>query len=161
MDIQLPQILFQIINFSVVAGALGYFLYKPIQKILDERANRIEEAQLAAQKSLAESAKLDELKKSTKQQAEKEVNKMLEAASQAAKEKKAQLLAQAKEEALKEVERLRQAWVEEKRQAMASMKREFAEAVIATSQKVVGQSFDAKAHTKLIDQEMEAILKQI
>jgi len=38
MDIQLPQIIFQIVNFGVVVGALTYLLYKPVKKMLDERS---------------------------------------------------------------------------------------------------------------------------
>ena len=41
MDIQLPQIIFQLVNFGVVFGAIVYLLYKPTQKILDERAKRV------------------------------------------------------------------------------------------------------------------------
>ena len=41
MDIQLPQIIYQLVNFGVVFGAVTYLLYKPVQKILDERSKRI------------------------------------------------------------------------------------------------------------------------
>jgi len=161
MDIQLPQIIFQIVNFSVVLGALSYFLYKPIQKILDERARRVEEGQQAAQKSLTEIQQFEETKKTIKQKAEKEAVKLLEEAVTAAKERKAQLVIQAKQEATVEVERLRQAWNEEKRTSLQSMKQEFSEAVIATAEKVVGKTLDAKSHTKLIDDELSSLLKSI
>jgi F-type H+-transporting ATPase subunit b len=161
MDIQLPQIIFQIINFSVVLGALTYLLYKPVLKVLDERAKRVAESQEAAQKAIAEGEKLEELKKSTKQKAEKDAAKFLEDASVSAKERKSQLLAQAKEEALQEVERLRQAWNDEKRASVQAMKTEFSQAVIATAQKVIGASVDAKAQSKLIDQEFNNLLKTL
>ncbi len=161
MDIQFPQILFQIINFSVVLGALVYFLYKPVQKILDERAKLVEEGQLAAQKAIAESEKFEDTKKGIKQKAEKEAAKLLEEATQSAKERREQLLAKAKEEALQEVERLRQAWNEEKRASLQNMKKEFAEAVVATAEKVIGSSLDSKAQSKLIDQELSNLLKTL
>ena len=66
MNIVFPQILFQIINFSIVMGALWYLLYEPVMKIFSERAKRIEEGQLAAQEAIAQQEKIDELKENTK-----------------------------------------------------------------------------------------------
>lgn len=161
MNIQLPQILFQIINFGVVVGALSYLLYKPILKILDERARRIEEGQKAAQKAIADQEQMEDTKKQIRQKAEKEAAKLLEEATHVAAQKKTQLSAKAKEEALKEVERLREAWTEEKRKSMEDMKKAFADAVVATSEKVIGETVNAKAQSKLIDDEFAKLLKSI
>lgn len=161
MDIQLPQILFQIINFGVVLGALTYLLYKPILKVLDERAKRIEEGQKAAQKAIADQENIEETKKQIRQKAEKEAAKLMDEASKTADQKKTQLAAKAKEEALKEVERLRDAWTDEKRKSLQDMKQAFAEAVITASEKVVGESLNAKLQSKLIDDEFAKLVKNI
>jgi len=161
MEIQPLQIIFQIINFSVVLGALTYLLYKPVLKIMDERAKRIEEGQAAAEKAVAEQAHAEDLKKQIKQKAEKEAAKILEEAQETAQVKRAALLAKAKEEALQEVERLRQAWIEEKRKSLIDLKTEFTQAVIATSEKVVGESLDAKTHSKLIETEFNHLVKAV
>lgn len=161
MEIQPLQILFQIINFSVVLGALTYLLYKPILKIMDERARRIEDGQEAAEKAISEQTKAEDLKKSIKQKAEKEAAKILEEAQEAAQTKKAALLVKAKEEAMQEVERLRQAWNEEKRKSVLDLKAEFTSAVIATSEKVVNESLNAKTHSKLIETEFNQLLKAV
>jgi len=46
-------IIIQIINFAILAAALGYFLYKPVLKLLQEREEKIakglRDAELAAQ----------------------------------------------------------------------------------------------------------------
>lgn len=161
MEIQLPQIIFQIINFGVVAGALTYFLYKPVKKVLAERAKRVEEGQIAAEKSIAEAQKLEELKKSSKQKAEKEASKLLEEASQSAKAQKTHVVAEAKTEALAEVEKLRTAWEEEKQADIKNMKKEFADAVIAAAERVVGNSVDAKSQAKIIDKELDNLIKSL
>lgn len=161
MEIQLAQIIFQIINFGVVFGALSYLLYKPIIKILDERAQKIEEGQVAAQKSLNEQEKIEEMKKQTKQKAEKEAAKMLEEANKAANDRKNKLVAQAKDEALAEVERLRTAWGDEKRKAVKDMKNQFGEAVVAAAEKVIGESLNAKTHSKLIEEEFNTLVKSL
>ncbi|MDQ3008878.1 MAG: ATP synthase F0 subunit B [bacterium] len=161
MDIQLPQIIFQIINFGVVLGALSYLLYKPILKILDDRAQRVEDAQIAAQHAVAQGEHAEELKKTVRQKADKEAAKVMEEAVKAAAVKKAQLLDQAKAEALAEVERLRTAWNEEKKQSLQNMKSDFMNSVISASEKVVGTSLDSKAHAKLIEQEWSNLLKSL
>lgn len=161
MEIQFPQIIFQIINFGVVFGALSYLLYRPINKILDERAKNIEEGQVAAQKALTEQASIDDLKKQAKQKADKEAAKILEEATKAAADKKDKMMAKAKEEALAEVERLRQAWHEEKRSSLQAMKSQFADAVIASAEKVVGKTLNDKTHSSLIDEEFATLIKKI
>lgn len=161
MDIQLPQIIFQMINFGVVVGALSYLLYKPIMKVLDERAKRIEEGQRAAEQAISDQEQIESTKKQIRQKAEKEAAKLLEEAAKTAEQKKAQMSAKAKAEALKEVDRLREAWNEEKRQSLLDSKKAFADAVIAASQKVLGASVDAKSQSKLIDDEFAKLLKNI
>lgn len=161
MEIQVAQIIFQIINFGVVFGALTYLLYKPILKILDERSQRIEEGQLAAQKAIAEQEKIEEVKKQTRQKAEKEAAKLLEEANKTATERKNKIIAQAKEEALQEVERLRLAWNEEKRKSVQDMRAQFSDAVIAAAEKVVSQSLTAKSHAALVEEEFKSLVKSI
>lgn len=161
MDIQIPQIIFQMINFGVVLGALSYLLYKPILKVLDERATRIEEGQKAADKALAEQSNIEELKKQIKQKAEKQAAQILEEAQKSAAARKAQLVAEAKKQAEAEIEKLRTQWEAEKKQLAADLEKQFVEAVLTTTEKVVGTSLDSKAQSKVIDQELSGLLKTI
>ncbi len=161
MDIQLPQILFQLVNFSVVVGALSYLLYKPVLKIFEERAKRIEAGQKAAEANLAESKKLEQLAQTVKQKAEKEAAEILEAAQQQAQTQAKKIVADAKKEGVAAVEKIKQDWEVEKTQLVKNMKAELVGAVVAASEKVIGQSLDKKAHSKLIDQEIEAIAKSL
>lgn len=161
MDIQIPQILFQMINFGVVLGALSYLLYKPVLKVLDERATRIEEGQKAAEKALAEQSNIEELKKQVKQNAEKQAAQILEEAQKAAAARKTQLVAEAKQQAEAEVEKLKSQWEAEKKQLAADLEKQFVEAVLTTTEKVVSVSLDSKAQSKLIDQELAGLLKTI
>ena len=161
MDIQLPQILFQIVNFSVVAGALTYLLYKPVQKIFEERADRIAQAQKAAEETLAQQSKLDEQARKIKKDAEKQAAEILEEAKQKAEARRKQMLAEAKAEADTQRSKLMDEWATEKQQMLKEMRQELVDAVIATSQKVLGEKLDKKAHSKLIDQELDAIVKTI
>lgn len=161
MDIQLPQILFQIVNFSVVLGALTYLLYKPIQKIFRERSERIDEAQKAAEVTLAERDKLEAYKKKVKQEAERQAAEILEKAAETAKQKESKAITEARAKAQTELAELRQEWQRERTQLLDDARKDMVTAVIATAEKVLKGSLDAKAQSKLIDQELEATLKAL
>jgi F-type H+-transporting ATPase subunit b len=159
MDIQFPQILFQLANFSVVAIALTVLLYKPIQKILRERALKVEEGQKAADAAIEEKLQLDELKQKVKKEAEKEAAKIVEEAMQTAQARKKEFLADAKNQAKAEIEKMRQEFMEEQKTTIKSLKTQFADAVVMTASKVLGEELDKKKHAKLIDTQLDQMLK--
>jgi len=161
MEIQLAQVIFQIINFSVVLGALTYLLYKPIIKMLEERSTKISEAQKEAENTLAEKAKLDEMKKKIKRDADKEAAEIVETAHQTASEQADRFVKKSKEQAEADKSKLMDAWENEKKNYLVQMKKAFAQSVIAVSEKVIGAEIDAKQHAKLIDQELEELIKSI
>ncbi len=161
MDIQLPQILFQIINFSVVLGALTLLLYKPILKILADRAKRIEEGQKAANEAMTKKEELEALEAVTKKKLEAESAKIMEKASQEALAEQQQILAQAKTKAQAEMDGLRDKWQIEKAQLMREMQSELVATIVATSAKVIEKELKPKDHEALITSQLATIIKQI
>lgn len=161
MDIQWTQILFQIINFGVVAGALTFLLYKPVLKIFDERARRIEEGQKAAEEALETRDNLEKARSEMKTGIKKERAQILEEAQDEAKKRAAEIVAAAKKEAAAELEKQRGAWADERTQLVNDTKDSLAEAVVKTAEVVLSESLDAKKHSKLIDQELTKLLKQV
>jgi F-type H+-transporting ATPase subunit b len=160
MDIQLPQILFQIINFGVVMGALTFLLYKPIQKIMDERAEKIVEGQAAAQAAAEEKAKLSTLRAKIEKEAERKAAIYLEKAAEKATEQKREILAKARTEAEAEVAKLKEQWKTEKQQLTRSMQQEMIKAVMAVAERVVGLKLDAKTDADLISTELTKVLEK-
>lgn len=161
MDIQFPQILFQIINFSIVLGALWYLLYKPVLKIFAERSKRIEEGQKAAAKAIEQQTKIEELKAKSTQEMKKEASKVLQEATKEAEEQKALILDEAKKLATAEIERLRRDWEAEQTQRIQQINQKLIDAVMTASEKVIGVSLDKKAHSKLIDSELNQVIKSL
>ncbi len=160
MDIQFPQILFQIINFGVVAGALTYFLYTPVKKVLDDRSKKVEEGQKAAEASIAEKRQIDELRKKIIKDAEKEAAKLLEEATQAATARKKELMAKAKEEATANAAAEQQNKMDEVAALKQTIKSQYADAVVAAVEKI-GMSIDKKVQTQIIDSELDQLLQRI
>jgi len=160
MDIEFPQILFQIVNFGVVAGALTYLLYKPVKKMLAERSMRVEEAQKAAEVTLAEKKAIDDMKVQAKKQAEKEAAQILERATQDAATRKKQLMAEAKKEVEAEMTRMIESGKDMQKAMLKDMENKFSEAVMATTEKLIG-ALDKKASQKVIDTELKQLIEMI
>lgn len=99
MDIDVRQILLQMLNFGVLFFVLAKFLFRPVQKILDERGNKIAEglAQAEANK-LAEQA-LEQKSATVLKKAEAEAAKILEKTRQEGKKLAKELAETARTEA--------------------------------------------------------------
>ena len=85
-------------------------LYKPILKMLDDRAKKVEEADKAAQETLREKEEMDALKKKSKVQADRDAAKLLEKAREQAAELKNELAKKAKDELHQEHEKALSVW---------------------------------------------------
>lgn len=161
MDINIVQILFQLINFSVVVGAVSYLLYKPVLKILEERTSRIEEAQKAARETLEEKERINKLEKAVIKAADKKAAEIVDAARQTAKETEAAAVLKAKSQANKEIEKARLGWESEKSQLMQEIQSEYVASVVAAAGKVLAADLDSKKHSALIDSQLTDLLKKI
>ena len=157
MEIRLDQILFQLINFGVVLGALVYLLYKPVLKMLDERAEKIARAEKAAEETMQERSEVEKMKEKAKLQGEKEAAKVVEKAKEQANELKKDLSSKVKEEVKTERERALQAIEKEKKAMQASAQKEMTEAVFAVTEKVLGKALDKKAHADLVSKSMKEL----
>jgi len=159
MDIKLDQIIFQIINFGVVFGALTYFLYKPVTKLLEERAQKVADAEKATAHALREKDEIESLKGKTKSQAEKDAAKVLEKAKEQAAQLKKELEKQAKDEIRSEKEKAMKSLEAEKASMAREMQKEFAQAVYAVAEKLLGKAVDKKSHADLIDKSLKELAK--
>lgn len=161
MDINLAQILFQLVNFSVVVGALTYFLYNPVLKVFEERSKRVADGQKAAQRALETQDRLAKLEKKTAEEAKKVKADALKEARAEAKKQKKELLAEAKTEVQKEISQAREQWEKEKAQLETEHQRKIAEATITLAEKMVGETIDKKKAHALVDRELTAILNTL
>ncbi len=161
MQINGIQILFQIVNFGVVTGLLTYLLYKPVQKILDERRERIQAAQKAADETMAERKKAEATKAEILKKAKEEAQQITQEAKKQAQATESEILSQAQNKARQTVEQAKESWEQEKSQLVEEMRGAFAEAVTTTAGKVLAESIDEKKHKKLIDDQLDKIVSKI
>jgi F-type H+-transporting ATPase subunit b len=151
----LPSLLAQLVNFGILLGILYLVAYKPIMRMLDERANRIKD-----------SIEQTEVIKNKAEKAEEEIARQLEEAgrqSQAVIDRGVltgeELQQKAREEAKKEskalLARARNEIRRERDEVIDDLRREFADLTILAAGKVIDRTLDRGAHRQLIDKVLE------
>jgi F-type H+-transporting ATPase subunit b len=104
VDIQFPQILFQIINFGIIAFVLTKFIYKPIIKILEQRSQKIEAGLTAAEKNQSLQEELEAEKKAMAAKARQEADALKAESLKEAQKKATEIIAKAKSDASKAID---------------------------------------------------------
>jgi len=152
LGLNVPVLVAQLVNFFLLLVLLQLFLYKPIMKMLDRRAQRIKEGVEAADQSKeqASAAEADVAKRldEARQQGQALVAQAQEAAARIQDEAQSQ----ARRETDTMLERARSESQMERDQAIAELRSEFADLTVSAAEKVIGQSLDRQAHQRLIDE---------
>jgi F-type H+-transporting ATPase subunit b len=151
IGINLPVLIAQTVNFIVLLVVLRLVAYKPIMRLLDERARRIREGLSQAEASKERAAEADRAAREQIESARREGQQVIAQAQQVASrlQEESRQQAQAQAEAL--LERARAEIQLERDGAVAALRREFADLTIAAAEKVIEQSLDRAAHQRLIE----------
>ncbi|MGI6319323.1 MAG: F0F1 ATP synthase subunit B [Dethiobacteria bacterium] len=142
--------LFQTVNVLVVLGGLYLILWKPLNKAMQTRGEKIE-GDLREAASAREKA--DELLASYQQQlkeAHQEAQAILQRAAEMAEVTRSELVAQAKEEAARALEQARLEIEKEKRVAMAAIRSQAAELVVMATGKVLARTLTSEDQEHLL-----------
>jgi F-type H+-transporting ATPase subunit b len=162
LGINLPLLVVFIINFIILFVLLRIFLYKPVLKMLDERAKRTKDAM-----ELAEATKKEY------EEAKVEVQKQIDKGRQEAQAIIAQaiqvgerLKEESREEATKQaqviIDRTRSELEAERDKIVEDLRREFIGISISAAEKVIKETLDKERHRKLIEETLQesVILKK-
>jgi F-type H+-transporting ATPase subunit b len=155
LGINLPLLVVFIVNFIILLVLLRLFLYKPVMKVLDERAQRTKDAM-----ELAEAIKKEY------EQAKGEVQKQIERGRQEAQAIITQamqvgerLKEESKQEAAKQaqvmIDRTRSELEAERDKIVGDLRREFVDISIAAAEKVIKETLDREKHRKLIEETLQ------
>lgn len=157
LGINVPALLFQILNFAILLVLLRLFAYKPVLKILQARRRRIEEglatADLLAKERTALIAKQKEIISQAEasasallRQSHEEAKKIVALSEEAASQQQQQILADAHAQARTEIAGLRE-----------GLKREVVGLVIATTERVLEEKLDLSKDTDLIRKKLQQV----
>lgn len=149
--VDLPKLLFQIVNFLLLLYLLNRFLFKRVLQILDERSARIrkglEDAEAAERdRQLAQAereAALDE--------ARKEAQTMLARANKIAEDTRSEILDKARSESEALIARAREEITAEKDKAMAELRGHVADLALDAAGKLVRSQMSGDTQRRLVD----------
>ena len=155
MEINIYQVLFQIFNFGVVMYLLNKVLYKPVLKMLDERAKKINEGMALADKNIKAGEEAEKLKKSEIAKARKEANTILATAEKDARAKADKIISDAKAKAKAEVS----AMIADATKEIASMQAKSEKQLAALAAKQLQSALKDSLSAKEIESITNSMLK--
>ena len=143
MEIDIKQVLLQLLNFGILVALFSKFAFKPILKILDARAKKITDGQLAAEKSLKEAAQLEKKQADRLAQASKEAAAIIADAKSESKKLGLELIAEAKAVAATELVKQKDAFHKELENDELALKNRLAQLVVETTKAVLADTLKA------------------
>jgi F-type H+-transporting ATPase subunit b len=155
LGINLPLLLAQIVNFTILVVLLRLFAYKPVLKMLDDRSKKVEESIKQTEAIKEQLARTEEESKKRLDVAAKEGLDIIASASRTGEEVRKQAQEEAKKDAETIIVRARGEIQQERDGAISELRREFADLTILAAEKVIDKSLDKEAHRKLIEETLE------
>ncbi len=155
LGIHLPSLLIYLVNFLLVLGLLFLFAYKPILRLMDQRAERIRESLEASERAREEAASSQQVVEDQLVEARREAQRIMEIAREAAERFRAEEMERARGEAENFVSRAQSDIQRERDAAIEEVRANFGELAITAAERVVRRSLDRQAHEDLIAQVLE------
>lgn len=142
----------QAVNIIILTAILAFFLYKPVVKFMNTRAERIRGEIETARGERGEALELKGKYEKLLAGIETEREDVLHQAFRKAMEKSDQMIFDARREAELVFERALQELEAEKKKQADEMKREIIEIAVLMASKIVAINTDQAAHERLIDE---------
>ena len=155
LGINLPGLLTQLISFTVLMIILYKFLYGPIIKMLDQRAERIKDSLEAAEQARTEAASSAEVVQQEMANARKEGQRLIAEAQEAARRAGEQIEERSRQQATEIIARSETEIGQQRDRAIEDLRREFAGLAMFAAERVVERELDPARHQELIDRVLE------
>ncbi len=151
LGLNLKEIIFAVINFLILVGVLGKFLYKPFLGALEARKQAIkdtyDQADIVSRRADAKMAKYERRIAN----AEDEAYEIVKAGRKRAEKQAQEIIEEANQKASEIVKRAEEAAELEKAKAMDELREEIADMVIMAAEQVVGREVEREGHQAIID----------
>jgi F-type H+-transporting ATPase subunit b len=152
LGINLPVLIAQIVNFTILLVVLRAVAWGPIMRMLDNRSERIRESLASAEEMRTKAAESDRQVHEQIESARREGQTLVAQAQDIAQRIQADARAQSQADAEAMLARARNEIQLERDRAIADLRREFADTTIAAAEKVINTSLDRTQHRRLIDE---------
>ena len=155
LGVHLPSLIIYLVNFLLVLGLLFAFAYKPILRLMDQRADRIRESLEASERAREEAASSQQAVEEQLVEARREGQRIMDQAREAAERFRAEEMERARNEAEAFVARAQADIRRERDAAIDEVRANFGDLAITAAERVVRRSLDRQAHEDLISQVLE------
>jgi len=155
LGIHFPSLAIYLVNFLLVLLLLYLFAYKPILRLMDQRADRIRESLEAADTARQEAASSQEAIQDQITEARREGQRIMEQSREAAERFRTEEMDKARQEAEAFVERAKEDIARERDTALQEVRASFGDLAITAAERVIRTSLDRQAHESLINQVLE------
>ena len=155
LGIHFPSLAIYLVNFLIVLVLLYLFAYKPILKLMDQRADRIRESLEAADLARQEAASSQEVIQEQINEARREGQRIMDQTREAADRFRTEEMDKARQEAEAFVERAKADIARERDTALQEVRTSFGDLAITAAERVIRSSLDRTAHESLITQVLE------
>ena len=155
LGVNLPGLIAQIINFTLLLVVLYLVLYKPITRVLDQRSVRIQESLEQAEKLREETSRSEEQIQQQIEEARQEGRGIVGQATQVAERVREEAREQARTDAEAIITRARAEVQRERDEAIEELRREFADLTILAAERVIDASLDQEQHRRLIEEVLQ------
>jgi len=155
LGINLPLLIAFVISFVILFALLSLFLYKPVMKMLDERAKRIKESMERAEATKQEYGRAGEEVKKLISKAREDGQVLVSQAALVGEILKEEAKEGARKEAQAIIDRTRAELEEERDRIVDDLRREFVDISISAAEKVIKETLDRERHRRLIEETLE------
>ncbi len=155
LGVNIPSLIAYLVNFLILLGILSVFAYRPLVRLMDQRAERIRESLEAADQARQEAASSREAVEEALNEARQQGQRLLDQTREAAERYRAEEMERARQEAEAFVLRARADIQRERDAAIEEVRSNFGELAISAAERVIGRTLDPQAHEDLIAQVLE------
>ena len=155
LGIHFPSLAIYLVNFLLVLLLLYLFAYKPILRLMDQRADRIRESLEAADTARQEAASSQEAIQEQITEARREGQRIMDQAREASERFRAEEMEKSRQEAEAFSERAKEDIARERDTALQEVRASFGDLAITAAERVIRSSLDRQAHEELINQVLE------
>jgi len=152
LGINLPVLIAQLVNFTILLVVLRLVAWGPLTKMLDERRERIRESLSAADQAKAQVAESERQVQEQVEAGRRDAQNLIAQSQEIASRIQADAHTQAQADAEAMLARARNEIQLERDTAIADLRKEFADLTISAAEKVINSSLDGNAHKRLIDE---------
>lgn len=157
LSIDVGTILFTLLNTLILFLGIRHFLFKPVNRILEERQAAVDKSltEAEAAKAEAEAAQTEYAEKLAA--AKDEAAAMLRNATRKAQQREDEIIAQAKAEAQGIMQQNQAELEREKRRAESQLRSEVSGLAVMVAEKVVEREINPEDHARLIEEFISSV----